>query len=86
MFALGAAETVGERMEPTLFDLRAYNYAVSAFNEYEHYGFPYPGTIRDQPMIWRLAVDCVREGHGAGRAQASSEEAKARKEEYDTTS
>jgi len=80
-YTVGAMEDVDEAMDPTIFDLLAHNYAVRSHNDYEHYGFPYPGTVLDQPVVWKLAVDCVREAFDEGRAQASAEaSAKARRE------
>lgn len=62
-------------MEPTETDLLAYVYAVRSFRDYEHYGFPYPGTILDQPYLWKLAVSCVRDAINEARAQAAAEAA-----------
>lgn len=67
-------------MAPTARDMWAYVDAVKAYREYEYFGLPYPGTIRDQPAIWRLAVECVRDGANEARAQASAEAAKKSKE------
>lgn len=68
--------SVDEERDPGLFELLAHEYAVESHAEYEHYGFPYPGTVRDQPHIWRLAVDCARSAWLAGREEASSDRAR----------
>ncbi len=53
--------------------LAAYAYAVRAHREYERFGFPEPGTVRDQPMVWKLAVLAVGEASAEGQAQARKE-------------
>lgn len=62
-------------MQPTPLDAWAYVYALRSYRDHEHYGFPYPGTIRDQPYLWKLAVDCVRDAINEARAQAAAEAA-----------
>ncbi len=60
-------------MNPTLFDLQAYIYALEAFRDHGRYGLPYEGGSRDQPYMWKLALDCVEDAIGAARSQARAE-------------
>ena len=60
-------------MNPTLFELEAYIYAVEAHNDHERYGLPYEGGVRDQPWIWKLAVDCVISAQTAAIAAAHAQ-------------
>ena len=61
-------------MEPTDFDIEAYIYALESYRDYEPYGhLPYEGALRDQPWVWKLAVDVVKSAIDAARAQARAE-------------
>lgn len=79
MAAVKAREEVDESFTvhmgypPTLYMLNALEYAIRAFHSFEAYGLPREGTVKDQPVIWRLAVDCIRTATTEGLAEASAE-------------
>jgi hypothetical protein len=74
-----------ETFAPTGFELWAYVHAGEWAAEHSRYGFPYPGTIRDQPVVWRLAVDCHADATTEGRllAEDHAEADRKEKEEQD---
>jgi hypothetical protein len=56
----------------TEFLALSYYHAGRWAAEYDEHGLPYPGTVRDQPQIWRMAVDCVRDARAIGRETAQA--------------
>ncbi|CAN5197778.1 hypothetical protein BH24ACT19_BH24ACT19_11030 [soil metagenome] len=80
LYAWGANEEVDEEMEPTIFELEAYVYAIESYPDHERYGLPYPGSSKDQPYVWKLALDCVTDAINAARTQAHAEARQNREE------
>lgn len=63
-------EDADAAFDPDEFELLAYVYAVESARDHERYGRPYEGTVRDQPALWKHAVDCYEDATGQGRARA----------------
>lgn len=50
-----------EQYQPTVSELRAYSFAVTAYRDRARYGFPRAGGYLDQPARWKIALDCVED-------------------------
>lgn len=67
-------------MEPTSFELEAYVYAIESYRDHERYGLPYLGGSKDQPYVWKLAVDCVTDAVNVVRSEAHAKARQDREE------
>lgn len=68
-------EMFDEAYGPSIEELEAYEFAARAFRDHARYGLPRRGGSWDQPVIWRLALDCVHDAlrHAELETQALSE-------------
>lgn len=60
-------------MDPTVYEMLALEYAIESHNDFERYGLPHEGGLKDQPAVWKMATDCVKDALAAGTAQARVE-------------
>jgi hypothetical protein len=71
---------LNDYFDPTMLEMWAYLNARRWHEEFERYGFPYPGTVRDQPYVWRLAVDCHKDATAEAQVAADHDANEARRE------
>lgn len=62
---------IDDQHEPEELEIEALVLAVESHQAHEKFGNPYAGGYMEQPVLWRLAVECVGRAVSDARRDAS---------------